>query len=258
MVDANTTCSSGETLISWNQTGPQGPQGIQGPPGPTGVPGSGGQILCPGCHFEGNSPSFVGKDLSGADFNRNNSVAEFDSMDLSQVNFSHAYMDGVIFYNPILDNTNFDHVTAKSMTIASSNPSIGDHTNFSNLQTADNTNNNLLIDTDFSLTNCSFHNDNITIILYQVSNGNFSGCDFSNTNLSNPPSNTDFQAYGTHTNFTNTNLTNSNFTNANLTHVTDMNTATLTGAIWSNTTCPDGTNSDNDGGTCLNNLTPAP
>ena len=27
----------------------------------------------------------------------------------------------------------------------------------------------------------------------------------------------------------------------------------LTGAVWSNTTCPDGTNSDNDGGTCANN-----
>lgn len=30
--------------------------------------------------------------------------------------------------------------------------------------------------------------------------------------------------------------------------------ATLTGVIWSNTTCPDGTNSDRDGGTCANDL----
>ena len=28
----------------------------------------------------------------------------------------------------------------------------------------------------------------------------------------------------------------------------------FTGAIWSNTTCPDGTNSNNDGNTCVNNL----
>ena len=30
--------------------------------------------------------------------------------------------------------------------------------------------------------------------------------------------------------------------------------ATLTGVHWSNTTCPDGTNSDNDGNTCVGHL----
>jgi hypothetical protein len=33
------TCKSNETAISWNQTGPQGPQGIQGEQGPHGDPG---------------------------------------------------------------------------------------------------------------------------------------------------------------------------------------------------------------------------
>jgi hypothetical protein len=30
--------------------------------------------------------------------------------------------------------------------------------------------------------------------------------------------------------------------------------ATMTGVIWSNTTCPDGTNSTHDGGTCVGHL----
>lgn len=34
-----TTCHPGETKLTWNQIGPQGPQGPQGIPGPQGVPG---------------------------------------------------------------------------------------------------------------------------------------------------------------------------------------------------------------------------
>jgi uncharacterized protein YjbI with pentapeptide repeats len=34
----------------------------------------------------------------------------------------------------------------------------------------------------------------------------------------------------------------------------DLRDADLTGVIWSNTTCPDGTNSDTDGDTCINDL----
>lgn len=48
------------------------------------------------------------------------------------------------------------------------------------------------------------------------------------------------------TNFTGADLNNANMTNAHLTAAT----------IWSNTTCPDGTNSNNDGDTCANDLSP--
>jgi uncharacterized protein YjbI with pentapeptide repeats len=44
------------------------------------------------------------------------------------------------------------------------------------------------------------------------------------------------------------NLTDVNFDGSGVLDGTDV-----TGATWSNTTCPDGTNSDNDGGTCVNN-----
>ena len=40
---------------------------------------------------------------------------------------------------------------------------------------------------------------------------------------------------------------------ANLT-AADFFEAILTGATWSDTSCPDGTNSNNDGNTCANNL----
>ncbi len=54
------------------------------------------------------------------------------------------------------------------------------------------------------------------------------------------------------------NLSSANLGNADLAY-TDLNGATLTGANlggvhWSHTTCPDGTNSNNDGGTCLAHL----
>ena len=43
-------------------------------------------------------------------------------------------------------------------------------------------------------------------------------------------------------------LTDANLDGANL------DGADLTNVTWNNTTCPDATNSDNDGGTCLNDL----
>ena len=45
-----------------------------------------------------------------------------------------------------------------------------------------------------------------------------------------------------------------NFRGANLTGA-NLKGADLNGVTWSNTTCPDGTNSNDDGGTCVNNLT---
>ena len=48
-------------------------------------------------------------------------------------------------------------------------------------------------------------------------------------------------------------LTGANLTGTNLTD-SDLSGATLTAVIWSNTTCPDGTNSNSDGGTCVNHL----
>ncbi len=48
---------------------------------------------------------------------------------------------------------------------------------------------------------------------------------------------------------TNANLNRAVLSNADLSGA-DMGGASDTGVVWSNTTCPDGTNSDNDGNTC--------
>lgn len=72
----------------------------------------------------------------------------------------------------------------------------------------------------------------------QLSGSIFTGANFSNANL-------------VRSIFTSNDFTNANFTNANLTGVSTDGGSNYTGAIWSNTTCPDGTNSDNDGNTCI-------
>lgn len=81
---------------------------------------------------------------------------------------------------------------------------------------------------------------------------NIGGDNFTNANLSN----IDLTNSNIGGNFTNANLTGANLTNASIAGSTGLNTATLTGVIWSNTVCPDSTNSDNDGGTCVGHLTP--
>jgi len=54
----------------------------------------------------------------------------------------------------------------------------------------------------------------------------------------------------------NSNFTNATFTNANMLDASAADTANFTGAAWSNTICPDGTNSDDDGNTCVGHFTP--
>jgi hypothetical protein len=48
-------------------------------------------------------------------------------------------------------------------------------------------------------------------------------------------------------------VTGANLTDADLTGSSLGGAHSVGGDIWSNTTCPDGTNSDGDGGTCVNN-----
>jgi uncharacterized protein YjbI with pentapeptide repeats len=52
----------------------------------------------------------------------------------------------------------------------------------------------------------------------------------------------------------NADLQGADFTYTNLRGAKGLGAQYLAGAIWHNTICPDGTNSDSDGGTCLRNL----
>jgi uncharacterized protein YjbI with pentapeptide repeats len=53
--------------------------------------------------------------------------------------------------------------------------------------------------------------------------------------------------------FVNTALIGIDFSNADMTGA-DLTNTEISGCTWDNTTCPDGTNSDNNGNTCVNNL----
>lgn len=78
-----------------------------------------------------------------------------------------------------------------------------------------------------------------------LSNANLAGANLSGAEL--------FETNLTGANLSGTNLAGADLSSTNLTGA-NLNSAILTGTKWGNTTCPDGTNSDNDGGTCLSHL----
>jgi hypothetical protein len=106
-----------------------------------------------------------------------------------------------------------------------------------------------------------------SLIGSNLKNAVFTGADLTGANLSN--SNFMGSANFTHATLTNANLSSSNFkgadfsgatlsganlTNSNLIGAAGLRTATLTNVVWSNTACPDGSNSRADGGTCVGHL----
>jgi Pentapeptide repeats (8 copies) len=80
--------------------------------------------------------------------------------------------------------------------------------------------------------------------------GNFSGAQFEGANLSGSSF---VNANLTGAALQDSNLQGANFTGANLTGA-DLDRANVYKVTWSNTTCPDGTNSNADGGTCKGHL----
>jgi uncharacterized protein YjbI with pentapeptide repeats len=97
-----------------------------------------------------------------------------------------------------------------------------------------------------------------------LSGANLSGANLTSTNLQNAklPGANLTGANLTSANLQYTTLTSANFTNATLAYTnfkgaTGLATATLTGASWSQTNCPDNTTSNTDGGSCSpNHLNP--
>ena len=71
-----------------------------------------------------------------------------------------------------------------------------------------------------------------------LANQTLSGANLTNANLAGA-------------NITGADFTSANFTGANLTGAQGLGSAIVTGATWSGTTCPDGTLSDNNAGTCV-------
>lgn len=125
-----------------------------------------------------------------------------------------------------------------------------------------------LVNVDLDLTNLSgsqLPNENLTgssfvnaVLIINAQGANFTDTDLTNANM--------LGASGGNANFTRAklngtdlsfmDLSNANFTDANLAGAIGLDTATRTGIVWSNTTCPDGTNSNNNSGTCEGHLIP--
>jgi uncharacterized protein YjbI with pentapeptide repeats len=81
-----------------------------------------------------------------------------------------------------------------------------------------------------------------------LTNGNFMGANFTNAVLTGADgSGSNFRD----ANFNGANLTGARFSNSNLMGATGLSTATLTNVVWINTQCPNGRNSDRNGGTCV-------
>jgi len=95
--------------------------------------------------------------------------------------------------------------------------------------------------TSANLSGANLRNDNLTSA--NLSGTNLSGANLSGANLKNAT-------------LTTADLTGANLTMTNLKGATGMSTALLTGVTWNRTKCPDNTVSNNDGGTCLNDLNP--
>jgi hypothetical protein len=101
---------------------------------------------------------------------------------------------------------------------------------------------------DASLINGTFTSANFTLaslVGANLTNGTFTSANFTLASLAG--------ANLTNGRFKGANLTDANLANANLRQA-NLNGVTLTGVAWSNTICPDGTNSNNDGGTCQGHL----
>src|SRR5262249_13442053 len=114
-------------------------------------------------------------------------------------------------------------------------------THFTNCPNANLTNKDLSGVVDLSFANFSgatLTGANVADLV--VDDVNFSGANLTNADLSGDSLN--------RANFTNATLTGTNLTNA------DLSAGNLTGVTWSNTTCPDGKNSNNYGNTCLGHL----
>jgi len=124
---------------------------------------------------------------------------------------------------------------------------------------------------DAALAGCDFHGANLSN--QNLSNANLSGANLSTADLSNANLNMAnlsnanlnvaslFHATLVGSNLTGAtvqsafgagaDLTGADFTNADLTGAIFTSATGGDSAIWSNTTCPDGSNSDSNGGTCV-------
>ena len=162
--------------------------------------------------------------------------ANLDGENLAGFIFKGEYLAGIQLADADLENTNFSSASLAG----------------ADLSNADLTCANL---TDGSLTAADISGANFSgVSLTGMVSGQVTGTPL---NLPSPWQLLDGYLIGPGANLVEAELSGVTFDNADL-YAVDLYQADLTGTTWSNTICPDGTNSDNDGGTCVNNLNTPP
>lgn len=149
---------------------------------------------------------------------------DFSNAQIPTVNFTGADIHGVTFKGAIIDQGDFSNA---------------------NLTGADFSNLFITRFQDPDLSGGSDFVNSVRFLQANLTNANFSD----NT----------FGGFGTsfaRANLQGTNFSGTTFKGVDFTGATNMSTANLTNTTWSNTRCPDGTNSDNDGNTCVGHLNP--
>ena len=208
--------------------------------------------------------------LVGADFSDTNlKYRNFAKADLHDAIFAKTPIIGAVFDDANLSNTVFDQTVYSSdgrpqsakASFKRSNLTQARFLNAINIQDSDFSNSNftsVFVDTGSSFTDSNFTSVDFRTTTFTgqpyyqgptglLNSSNLTNTRFDNQNLSN------FYFQGN--NAANANFTNVNFTNSYL-YGTNLSTATLTGVTWANTQCPDNTNSDDNGNTCVGHLVP--
>lgn len=238
----DSSCAKGEKALSWNQRGPRGaegaqgaegspgPQGPKGDPGPQGPMGVGPQIFCPAC--DKSNAELSNQSLIGAYF----PATKLRSANLANAKFRHADLGG----------TDFSQATGANGSRGSQTKLSGTDFLGANLESA--------ALTSVDAPSAAFVNANLQSAVVE---GNFNGATFVGANLGNAVAHAGyFQA----ANFHAAHIEDIDFSAAVLENAYMQGAhgipASVAGAVFADTTCPDGTNSNNDGDTCAGHWLP--
>ncbi len=273
-------CSTTATSFSSPGTYPTSCTGAVDPDYAIGyVPGTLTVLLVPNCAnstLYGTGPNKAGANLAGKNLQKvnydgydlagatlagsNMQSATFDGADLMGANVSGTNMQSASFQGANLYGADLVGDNAQKVNLSCANLQGGDLINGSNWQQV-NLTGTLLTNASMQGLNLQHSNmtnsydpgvnlsgsnlQQVTMTSAVLSGANLSGSNLQQTTLTN--------ALLAGANFSGSNMQHTDFTGADLAGA-KFNGSNMSGVTWSNTTCPDGTNSNQDGGTCANDL----
>lgn len=207
--------------------------------------------------------SFAGSDLQNSNFSsiQGSGEVNFTNANLSNVNFTNAVLamrlKGAILTNTNFTNALFDGVSDGNFTSSNlTGLKLGFvlSSNFANadLRTLNTVSNIIPSLVESNFTNVNF--SNVTFYGFASNNTNFTNANFTNVVFET------VAGYDRDTRTLGGNFTGANFTGATIKEAdfsyTNLSGANFTNATWLDTICPDLSNSDNNGNTCIGHLIP--